>query len=66
MSTQARKTIRKPIADYPAHLRGFGHSPMTRPRGLRGGSYGAASKGRRLSAAERAVIEQQLRDQGRI
>lgn len=52
--------------NYPAGLRGFSHTQLTHQRGLKGSTFGAASKGRRLSPAERAEVERQLRAKGEI
>ena len=47
-------------------LRGLSHQPMTNQRGFKGGKLGAASAGKRLSAAERQAVEQQMRDEGKL
>lgn len=53
-------------ANYGAELKGFGHSQLQKQRGLRGTTLGPASSGRRLSAAERAAIEDQMRRDGKL
>ena len=53
------------IADFGRDLRGFGSSDTVHIRPGKG-TFGAASKGRRLSAAERKAIEDRLRKSGAL
>lgn len=47
-------------------LGGLSHQPMTRQRGFKGATYGAASAGRTLSAEERSAIEARMREEGQL
>lgn len=47
-------------------LRGMGHSPLHRQRGLKGSTLGPANEGRRLSAEERAAVEARMREEGKF
>jgi len=50
----------------PAYLNGASHQQLNNPRGLKGGTYGPASKCRRVTGAEKAAIEKKLREAGTI
>jgi len=45
-------------------LRGLSHTTLNRQRGLPGGKFGPASKGRRLSRAKRKAVEAKMREDG--
>jgi hypothetical protein len=47
-------------------LRGFSHTVLSQPAGLKGSTFGPASKGRQIVGAERDIIEQDLRRKGVI
>ena len=51
---------------YGGELRGLAHSHLVNQRGFRGIKLGPANRGRRLDDAERQVIEQKMRDEGRL
>lgn len=54
------------LGDFGAGLQGYGAKQTTHVRALRGSTFGAASKGRRLTKAEREAIERQMRDEGKL
>ena len=51
--------------DFGRHLQGLG-GPTITLRGFPGGTYGAASPVRRLSAEERREVEERLRREGAL
>ena len=51
---------------YGGELAGLAHSQLFSQRGLRGVKLGPANRGRRLNAVERQVIEQRMKDEGRL
>ena len=46
--------------------KGYGVQPLVKPRGFKGTKLGAANSGKRLSAEERMLVEEQLRKEGKI
>lgn len=57
---------RRAMSDKAVHLGGFSHQQLMRARGLKGSKIGPANRGRRLSPEERAAVEQQMREQGKL
>lgn len=54
------------VQDFGAALRGLGGLQTSHIRALKGSTFGAANKGRKLSAAERQAIEDQMRREGKL
>jgi hypothetical protein len=51
---------------YPKDLIGLGHRQLKKPRGLAGGTYGAAGPCRTLSEDDVRAIEAELRERGAL
>lgn len=54
------------LADFGAGLQGVGAAQTAHVRALRGSKLGPASAGRRLTAAERRAVEEQMRRDGKL
>ena len=54
------------LQDFGADLQGYGAKQTTHVRALKGSTFGPASRGRRLSEAERKAVEQRMRDEGKL
>lgn len=54
------------VADFGPALKGLGGLQTTHIKALRGSTFGAANRGRRLSPDERKAIENQLRRDGKL
>lgn len=54
------------VADFGRDLRGLGGQQTVHLKALKGSTFGPASKGRRLSRAERDAVVAQMRKEGKL